>query len=251
MRTEPLTLKASGVVSWPSLIPRCLAVVIALAALIGMTPDKGLKDRNADGVYRVTVIGDSLSANRPHGVNWVDLIQHEQSLVRMNVWRVAGWTSESVEWENPSFQGMSCAGELFGRRVPAALAESAIGNGADAIIVALGTNDLQRDHASADQIIGCFREIEALARRSNVPTFFATTPPVYPPYHDSLGDAEYWTAQTAHLNAAVRSSFDPRFVIDFDSGFSAEHYLPDGRHLNETGQHLRAERAVAALRAAE
>jgi lysophospholipase L1-like esterase len=48
---------------------------------------------------------------------------------------------------------------------------------------------------------------------------------------------------SVQTNALVRGAFDPEDVVDFDDGFGRDLFLPDGVHLNDAGQRLRAQRA--------
>ena len=50
------------------------------------------------------------------------------------------------------------------------------------------------------------------------------------------------------LNDAIRAAFPADHLVDFWTGMTPDLFLPDGKHLNDAGQQLRAQRAVAVVR---
>lgn len=211
-----------------------------------------LEDVDANGTYTIAVIGDSNSAALDWRTTWVQLVQDDHLLPELRVASGDAVVTVPVAWDNASLVGFSCVGELAGLSRGFTYATAAIYNHADAIVLALGTNDLQSDVAPAPpaDVVACYRAVAAAAEKAGVSLFVATTPPVYPPWLNGTGGAEYWNAETAALNARVRAAFDPSRVIDFDSGFTADMYV-DGRHLNAVGQQLRARRAARTIAASQ
>ena len=58
-----------------------------------------------------------------------------------------------------------------------------------------------------------------------------------------------WRDQVRTLDTLLRTTFASWQLIDFDSGFEDSTLLqPDGFHLNDRGQRLRADRAIATFR---
>ncbi|HUL99170.1 MAG TPA: GDSL-type esterase/lipase family protein, partial [Mycobacterium sp.] len=198
----------------------------------------------------VTVIGDSNSAPLQSRISWVERIQNENLLPQVHA--VANGTQElaDVEWFNSAIVGWACVGTWWGINSGLAWVGSA-STQSDVIVVSAGTNDLQAFGATPQEVLDCYGNMQDAATMANVAMFVATTPPVYPPYMNAEGDAAYWNQQISALNTLVRASFDPAQVIDFDTGMSPEMYLGDGRHLNDTGQQLRAQRVATAIKAAQ
>jgi lysophospholipase L1-like esterase len=108
----------------------------------------------------------------------------------------------------------------------------------DVVIAAFGTNDLETLHETPKHIVGCYRRLVAAAAPARV--LIATTPPMFPPRPD-------YHIPIDVLNALLAVAFPPDQLVDFHTGFERDLFLPDGLHLNDAGQRLRAERARAAL----
>jgi lysophospholipase L1-like esterase len=225
---------------------------LAMAALLAAPRASPLIDNDNDGIYRISVAGDSNSADGPMGkwrTSWVGWIQKEHLLRHVRVLRVGSGTAgpENVDWSNGSIPGWSCIKARWGANNGQVWVGSSANGHADAIIVAAGTNDLGGPSVTPEQVVECYSGMQSEARQRGIAFFVATTPPVYPPYPDSGA----YNERIKTLNALIRSTFDPGAVIDFDSGFSREMFLAaGGQHLNDAGQKLRAERVAAALSAA-
>ena len=68
-----------------------------------------------------------------------------------------------------------------------------------------------------------------------------------PPIYSPDPDAAALSAAVDRLNTMIRQTFG-EYVIDFHDGFTVDMFDdPRGVHLNDLGQGLRAQRAVAAL----
>jgi hypothetical protein len=206
-----------------------------------------LIDRNNDGTYQIGIIADSNTSLSGARTSWVTFIENESLLPNLHVLREKAVTLEPVAWNSAALVGFSCVAEFNGKEAGVAWTNSMVKGGVDAIVSALGTNDLKGEFATPGEVVGCYLDMQAAAASSNVPFFVATTPPVYPPYPD----AEHWNDLTSQLNALVRATFVG--VIDFDTGFTPDMYLEGGggRHLNDAGEHLRAERVVAVIKASQ
>jgi GDSL-like lipase/acylhydrolase family protein len=206
-----------------------------------------LVDRNHDGNYQVGIIGDSNTSLGGSRTSWVTFVEDESLLPQVHALSGRSMTLEPTVWSSAAIVGFSCVANFNGKESGVAFTTSAVNGGVDAIVSALGTNDLVGQLATPEEVVSCYRDMQAAAAIGNVPFFVATTPPVYPPHPD----ADYWNGLTSQLNALVRATF--KGVIDFDTGFTPDMYLDDGTglHLNDAGQHLRAERVVAAIKAAQ
>jgi lysophospholipase L1-like esterase len=110
---------------------------------------------------------------------------------------------------------------------------------ADALLVALGTNDIRVLQRTPEQIVACLVDMSVAALPLR--TFIATLPP----------DFEF-ADQTViqDTNQLIRDTFDAENILDFDSGFT-EDLFRDPVHLNDAGQLLRAQRARQKLAAAD
>ena len=233
-----------------------LVGVVLLASPVSVTgkasPNPVLTDVDRDGKYRIFVIGDSNTADtaKSKRTSWVGWIQRDHLLhkirVRLNAKREA---SEDIVWFNGAINGWACVSTFWGGNFGLVEIHQAALHQADAVIVSAGTNDLQMHHATPQAVVDCYRNMQAAAAKAHMAFFVATTPPVYPPY----ADAEAQNRASSELNALIRATFDPRIVIDFDSGFTADMFPPigNGRHLNDDGEKLRARRVAKTLTAAQ
>jgi len=122
------------------------------------------------------------------------------------------------------------------------MAEPLVNDGADIIIVALGTNDINGWGIPPKTVVGCLEDLQAFLGMRQL--FVALTPPVNPP----VVNAAAKNVLIDDLNTRLRTAFPTASIIDFHDGFTVDLFYPDGVHLNPAGQQLRAERAVAALR---
>ncbi len=231
-------------------------VLSASPAAIGGMPSGLLTDHDSDGEYRIFVIGDSNSAdNGPNGplprTSWVGWTQRDGLLPRIQaLLDDEVEASEKVVWKNGAISGWSCVGTTpSGKNNGLAWMFAALWNHADAVIVSAGTNDLQVFNATPRAVVDCYQQMQASAAEAHMAFFVATTPPVYPPYPDAAASNHV----IGELNALIRATFDPRIVIDFDSGFTADMFPPigNGRHVNDDGQKLRARRVAERLTAAQ
>jgi lysophospholipase L1-like esterase len=116
----------------------------------------------------------------------------------------------------------------------------------DAVVVALGTNDVCREE-TPDEIAGylfgiALRAAHYCGRRGCPQVFIATVPPLYrlPPGVDCSATIEA-------TNVAIRAGWPPFWTIDFDSGMTPDDYWEDGTHLNTAGQTKRAAAAREVL----
>lgn len=232
-----------------------VALLASPATVTGDASSNGfLTDMDLDGKYRIFVIGDSNTADtgsaalgRTSWVGWIqrdDLLHKVRALLNERV-----EASEDVVWMNGSLPGWACVSTFWGGNSGLAEIHVASLHQADAVIVSAGTNDLQVFNATPQAVVDCYRNMQAAAAEAHMAFFVATTPPVYPP----CADAESWNQASSELNALVRSTFDPRIVIDFDSGFTADMFPANGngRHVNDDGEKLRARRVADTLSAAQ
>ena len=214
--------------------------------------DATITDRDGDGTYRMSAIGDSNTvayANALPRTSWVDWFQTMALLPQVHALSNGIVTLENVVWTNSAVVGWACVGTFFGLNKGLAWIGSSGGNHADGVVVAAGTNDLENFSATPQDVVNCYLAMQSAAEIDGIDFFVATTPPVYPPYPD----ADTWNEVTSQLNALVRATFDPKIVVDFDTGFTADMYLPtgNGRHLDDTGEQLRAQRVAAVLGAVQ
>jgi len=211
-----------------------------------------LYDNNDDGQYKIGVVADSNSVVAPDiRISWVTVV--ESSLPTVFAQKNGARTEEPLAWQNGALIGFSCVRPFNGQwgTVEAGVAwarQMVIYNAVDAIFLAVGTNDLEGDLATPEQVIQCYKDVKAVADEANLAFFVATTPPVYDPFPDAAS----WNVTIDALNELVRENFDPRFIVDFHNGFTPDMYLDtDGRHLNDIGEQLRAQRAQTVIEALE
>lgn len=182
-----------------------------------------LVDRNGDGVVKVACLGDSNTAANVAPSWCTKLAVALPGAVLIN--RAWGGTSA-----------------LPGGPYPTADAEQqlnwALFQWADVVVFAFGTNDLRLLNATPAALAGRLHDLAAMAEAAHVIAFVATVAPnYYDPGFDVL---------VADVNARLRA--DPALrIVDFDTNFGPELFLPNNIHLNSAGQELRAARALIAL----
>lgn len=191
-----------------------------------------LRDRNADGVLRFACVGDSNTVLvvdiRP--MSWCVVLRDE-------VWR------SDFEIVNSSEVGAGL--RSFGESKRGAfLLEQALAEAPDAVLLALGTNDLDYFHAddiegdAADRV-GKMQEFEKKVLATGADFFVALVPPRY----DGIGPPGALDA----LNAAIRSTWPSEQILDFHSAMPRSFFRADGLHFTGLGQAERARRAYAFL----
>lgn len=183
-------------------------------------------DINGDGVLRLSCLGDSNTSIdlRRFPVSWCTAIAYFIWNPRFQTW-------------NHSVIGATL---IPGARISPApeQLETALSRGADAVVLAFGTNDLFAGD-SPERIVTAYLKLVEQAEKSGLTVYVATTPPT-----NQKGAAG--AAQVTPLNSLIEETFPSAQVIDFHSGFSAAHFL-DGLHVTPVGQMLRAERAALRL----
>jgi hypothetical protein len=214
--------------------------------------DATITDRDGDGSYRLTAIGDSNTvpeADYRSRTSWVDWFQTMNLLPQVQALKNGVETLENVVWTNGAVRGWSCVSTLLGSNDGLVWIGSSYDNHADGVVVAAGTNDLEGFNATPQDVVNCYLGMQSAAEMDGLDFFVATTPPVYPPYPD----ADTWNELTSQLNALVRLTFDAKIVIDFDTGFTPDMYLStgNGRHLNDIGEQLRAQRVAIVVNTAQ
>ncbi len=215
--------------------------VVALLAIAGCSKDRDLpiRDVDGDGVTRIACVGDSnTQSNWQHRIaggfdsdqGWCE--QLEALLARPD-WKTSTFgCGGALAVEDPS------TARLFRGAVQLAYALDEFAP--DAVILAYGTNDLARSHATPPEVVDALRSLRATSAERNVFAFIALTPPL------PARDAEL-NARVRELNALIRETFPPETVVDFWSNFEANDFLEDGIHLNASGQTKRAKAAAAAI----
>ena len=142
---------------------------------------------------------------------------------------------------NFSVAGVTATGNEAGsgtHQLDAALQSEAI----DALVVAFGTNDLRLRRKSwpAEEVLATYKDLQARTLATGRRFFIATTPPIF-------GPNEELSKTIRELNELIRSQFSPEAIIDFDSGFTASMFRPDGVHLMPNAQSLRTTRAASKI----
>ena len=108
---------------------------------------------------------------------------------------------------------------------------------ADLVIMAFGTNDYLQ--SSPGEVLQCYRDVAQRARKDGVHYRVATTPPVFGNERRGLF--------VGRTNALIREALP---YVEFHEGFDDPRFFffpDDPIHLNESGQELRAQRAMRAV----
>jgi hypothetical protein len=184
-------------------------------------------DSNGDGVYRLGCVGDSNTAAPFAGVmKWCEKLRDlidDPDFEIVNV-AVAGATvvTPNLRFDSDATKQMV----------------TAIDRQIDAVVLAFGTNDVFQGRTN-DEILAAYLYQQDVATAAGIEFFLATTPPI-------SGCPSPSCPTITAGNALLRMNFPDR-VIEFFDGFTLGYFNPDGYHLNDTGQTLRAERAFTAL----
>ncbi len=193
-----------------------------LRILTGLDETIMARDRNGDGTIHIACLGDSNT--------YPNFGQNPAS------WCVyAGQTLWHRALEFSTLAAMGHQLTVHG----AEQLDAAIARDADLAIFAFGTNDVAAGKSSAS-IVAEMRALATRATDAEVDVLFATIPPRY--------DSDTLRAAIKALNAAIGDAFPAERLIDFWTGFTSEHFLADGVHVNRAGTRKRGVRVVERLR---
>lgn len=186
-------------------------------------PPVGFRDLDGDGVYRLGCVGDSNTSAQVGFLKWCEIIRDGLSDPDFAVINVA----VNGATVNPNLRFTSDAPMQMAAVLPQA---------PDVVVLAFGTNDTFQGR-TPQQIHDAYVAQEVTADAAGVPFYVATTPPI-------IGCPNCGVIEQG--NEMLRATFAGR-VIEFYTGFGAEHFGSDRYHLNSAGQQLRAERALEVL----
>ena len=187
-------------------------------------PPLGFRDVDGDGVYRLGCVGDSKTSLLAGFTKWCEIIRNALFDPDFAVINVA----ENGATVNPNLRFTSDATMQMA---------DVLQRSPDVLILAFGTNDVFQGR-TPQQIHDRYVEQQAVAGAAGIPVFVATTPPI-------IG-CQNCTSRIVSGNDLLRKTFAGR-VIEFHTGFAAQHFIEDGYHCNDLGQQLRAERALEAF----
>jgi lysophospholipase L1-like esterase len=189
---------------------------------------------------RVAILGDSntcLGVQPCARPSWVEPLTAKLAAEPVAVWPPApisvrsyaiGGSSACTVLPSP-WDGLDASAQL----------DAALADGADVIIAAFVTNDL-RYGLSIGEAIDCLLALRQRAADAGAIMLVALAPPTAPP-------EPYPDAGIEAANAALRAAIPATDIVDFSTGFGPEQLEPDGVHVNEAGQALRAARAYERL----
>lgn len=202
-----------------------------------------VSDLDGDGVKRVVCLGDS-NTDASWQTTWYPATPWSGGWCeKLPVLLGPGWqvinrglagSGATDLGRNP--QGVSLYGKVA---LDAALAT----DHPDAVVLAWGTNDIGHN-VPTDTIVAALEDEAADANGQHVLAYFATVPPLYPPY--LFGVYTDHTADIAALNSALVARHSG-MVIDFAANMPIADYYPDGAHLEDAGEATRAAVAYAVL----
>ena len=190
------------------------------------------EDNNGDGMLELACIGDSntVGSTNVWPSNWCHWVAEEilNSAFATTNYSANGARIDSV-WPDQS---------------GATLLANALEEKPDAIIFALGSNDLPhlRPGNLAEDIRLRIHQLQALvatARENGAQSFVALLPPRF--------DKQEPPGARNRFNEAIRANWDPHEILDFDSGFDSSDFGPDGLHFKGVGHAKRAIRAAGFL----
>lgn len=186
----------------------------------------GFPDANGDGVWRVACLGDSNTATFQLAPRkWCEYLQDLAD-------------DALFETVNISHRGATVNPQTNNPTWEDAFLHTAVATQAavDAIVSAYGTNDLLQSYSPTD-FVEAHRQHAATAASGGIPVYYAATAPI-------IGaSSQSWSREA---NDLLRLEF-PERSPEFFEGFVFEEHHSDGLHLNDAGQHLRAERAWEAV----
>jgi lysophospholipase L1-like esterase len=199
--------------------------MLALYAVLLAACRANVKDHNGDGVITVLCVGDSNTdtGGKADSPKWCEFVaQHHPD------WKFV----------NGGVARAKAAGDcLFcGHTLLASALESV---NADVVILALGTNDMQKPSGEA---VDALLSLRNRAAQTHADVLIATIPPVF--YENAATVSERIDA----ANALLAQHVAPARLVDFFSDMRREDFYPDGLHINASGQHKRAVAVEKALK---
>jgi lysophospholipase L1-like esterase len=212
-----------------------LAMAVATAGLhdVRRLP---IADRNGDGTLAIVCIGDSNTAAgwpTPSTQRWCEMAA-----------TMLADTTHGCPWPRLSWRNVALGGATATRPReqwpwgPWYVAQ-ARASGAELILAAFGTNDLQRQRRRPAQVALAHAKLARDA--APIPLVVA----LVPPYLASDGGVPHVVDET---NALLRAHVAPDRLLDFATGFDRTSLAPDGIHLTEAAQQRRAVEGVRVLR---
>jgi len=208
--------------------------ILAIVFLTGCRSSCPIPDADGDGTIRIACLGDSRTDAHfdPNIPRWCERLPNLRPTQR------CGSKSLPLVTKNVAVSGVQVTVVAF-RQETEALSDPP----ADALVVAFGINDVSNGKI-VEELIVVYKAMVKMSQGR--PVFIATTPPAYVGLLDA-DRVEKLNAIVDRLNALVRSTFPPSRVIDFDTGFSRDLYMPDGVHGNDAMEALMTKRVAAAL----
>jgi lysophospholipase L1-like esterase len=190
------------------------------------------RDNNGDGMLQLACVGDS------------------NTVGNTNVWPSSWchWVAEEVLNSSFTTKSYSVIGagieSAWPDKAGATLLAKALEENPDAVVFALGSNDLPHlrpDHLAEDIRfrVSRLQALVAAAEETGAQTFVALLPPRF--------DRQHPAGARDLFNEAIRANWSPHEILDFDSGFDSSDFGSDGLHFTGIGHAKRALRAAEFL----
>ncbi|MDG1958184.1 MAG: SGNH/GDSL hydrolase family protein [Candidatus Binatia bacterium] len=190
------------------------------------------EDNNGDGMLELACIGDSntVGSTNVWPSNWCHWVAEE---ILNSAFATTNYSANGARIDS-----------LWPDQSGATLLANALEEKPDAIVFALGSNDLpylRPGHLDEDIRVR-IHQLEALvatARKNGAQSFVALLPPRF--------DQKEPSGARSRFNEAIRAHWEPHEILDFDSGFSSSDFGSDGLHFKGVGHAKRAVRAAEFL----
>lgn len=182
-----------------------------------------LIDQNADGVRKLACLGDSNSFpnQRTQPVNYIAHLTQQI------------WSSDLT------YRAYAALGAGVVQHGMTQM-QRAIDTGADAAILAFGTNDLSNGF-TVQETLDAYQAATDLGSAAGLMVYVALTPPIL-----REGRASF-NALAVELNDEILNTFPPDRIIDFHNDFTEAEFIYDDVHMNGAGHVLRGERVINQL----
>jgi hypothetical protein len=198
-----------------------------------------LTDYNADGTFMVGCLGDSNTAKgwpTASVISWCEMGQAAQPTAI--VWKRSKLLTEPTAVINEATMMATACPPPYRWSWGGTQLLDAKKKGADILIAAFGTNDVNVLGKTPSQIVGCYQALAWLAYP--LPLYIALTPPNF----QTTAPGAYDPSIVQRVNDALRAAFPAKQLIDF----TIADFDPDGIHLSlAEGQPKRAAIALTFL----
>ncbi len=208
-------------------VPRTVA---AIERVLGQEHQVVFGDANGDGLLKLGCIGDSNTF-----FNWTVVPPSWCTVVQEGVFNDRFTTTIQAGLGATAQDKVGSTNDAY------FFLQQAIASGADAAILAFGTNDVAffdpaNVWAGAWNVLLAYLDLDQMAQTAGITLYIGLTPP--------RPNASTPPGAVEAVNTLVQAVFPPSRVVDFYSGFAGADFHPDLIHFTPQGQTRRGNRAL-------